>query len=76
MDSTLISKIRIVIMAFIVFFLYAVIFIQLWTIQVQSGDEILEKVSEQYVRKIRIPAVRGRESGFRSPPREPVPVFR
>ena len=60
MDSTLISKIRIVIMAFIVFFLYAVIFIQLWTIQVQSGDEILEKVSEQYVRKIRIPAVRGR----------------
>lgn len=46
MDSTLISKIRIVIMAFIVFFLYAVILIQLWSIQVQSGDEILEKVSE------------------------------
>lgn len=60
MDSTLISKIRIVIMAFIVFFLYAVILIQLWSIQVQSGDEILEKVSEQYVRKIRVPAVRGR----------------
>ena len=47
-------------MAFLVFFLYAVIFIQLWSIQVKSGDEILEKVSEQYVRKIRIPAVRGR----------------
>lgn len=60
MDSALISKIRIVIMAFAVFFVYAVIFIQLWSIQVRSGEEIQAKVSRQYVRNIRIPAVRGR----------------
>jgi len=60
MDLTLRSKIRIVFIAFAIFFMFAVICIQLWSIQVRSGDEIQARISRQYVRYIRIPAVRGR----------------
>lgn len=54
------AKIRIMVIAFIIFFLYAVICIQLWSIQVGSRDEIQSRMTRQYVRRIRIPAVRGR----------------
>ena len=60
MDSAFLSRIRIIIIAFCVFFAYAVILIRLWAVQVYKGEEIQEKVSRQYVRNIRIPAVRGR----------------
>ena len=60
MDSAFLSRIRIIIIAFCVFFAYAVILIRLWVVQVYKGEEIQEKVSRQYVRNIRIPAVRGR----------------
>lgn len=60
MDAAFLSKLRIIVIAFLVFFIYAVIVIRLWAIQVRSGEEIQQKVSRQYVRNIRIPAVRGR----------------
>lgn len=56
MDSAFLSRIRIIIIAFYVFFAYAVILIRLWAVQVYKGEEIQEKVSRQYVRNIRIPA--------------------
>ena len=60
MDAAFFSKVRVVVIAFFVFFIYAVIVIRLWAVQVCSGEEIQQKVSRQYVRNIRIPAVRGR----------------
>ena len=60
MDSAFLSRIRIIVIAFCIFFVYAVILIRLWAVQVYKGEEIQEKVSRQYVRNIRIPAVRGR----------------
>ena len=60
MDASFVSKLRIVIIAFFVFFIYAVILIRLWAVQVHQGEQIRREVSEQYVRQIRIPAVRGR----------------
>ncbi|MBR2438704.1 MAG: hypothetical protein IKB25_00800 [Lentisphaeria bacterium] len=55
-----ISKIRIAIIAFFVFVLYAVLCIRLWQVQVLKGEDTKAKVSRQYIRKIRIPAIRGR----------------
>lgn len=55
-----ISKIRIAIIAFIVFIFYAVLCIKLWQVQVLKGEDSKVKVSKQYIRKIRIPAIRGR----------------
>ena len=56
MEASVKVKIRIFVIAFIIFFLYAVICIQLWSIQVRSRDEIQSRMSRQYVRRIRIPA--------------------
>ena len=56
MDAAFFSKVRVVVIAFFVFFIYAVIVIRLWAVQVCSGEEIQQKVSRQYVRNIRIPA--------------------
>ena len=55
-----ISKLRISLIAFFVFILYAVLFVRLWQVQVLRGDDTKEKVTRQYIRKIRIPAIRGR----------------
>ena len=55
-----ISKVRIAIIAFLVFILYAVLCVRLWQVQVIKGEDTKAKVSRQYIRKIRIPAVRGR----------------
>ena len=55
-----ISKIRIAIIAFMVFVLYAVLCVRLWQVQVIKGEDTKAKVSRQYIRKIRIPAIRGR----------------
>ena len=60
MDASFVSKLRIVIIAFFIFFTYAVILIRLWAVQVHQGEKLRREVSEQYVRQIRIPAVRGR----------------
>ena len=64
MDSAFLSRIRIIIIAFCVFFAYAVILIRLWAVQVYKGEEIQEKVSRQYVRNIRIPASLNAEVHF------------
>ncbi|MBQ7401817.1 MAG: hypothetical protein IJW05_00120 [Lentisphaeria bacterium] len=55
-----ISKIRIAIIAFLIFVLYAVLGIRLWQIQVLKGEDTRDVVTRQYLRKIRIPAIRGR----------------
>lgn len=55
-----ISKIRIAVIAFIVFVFYAVLCVRLWQVQVVKGEDTKVKVSKQYIRKIRIPAIRGR----------------
>ena len=60
MEVNIRPKIRIMMIAFIIFFLYAVICIRLWSIQVRGRDEIQSRMIRQYVRRIRIPAVRGR----------------
>jgi len=54
------STIRIAILALLAAAVYSVIVLQLWNVQIRSGEEHREKVSKQYARKIRIPAVRGR----------------
>ncbi len=54
------SGLRIAIIALLAAFVYAIIAIQLWNVQIRSGEEHREKVSKQYARKIRMPAVRGR----------------
>ncbi len=54
------SSIRIAILALLAAAVYAVISLQLWNVQIRSGEEHREKVSKQYARKIRLPAVRGR----------------
>ena len=55
-----ISKIRIAIIAFFVFIMFAVLGIRLWQVQVLKGEDTRDMVTRQYVRKIRIPAIRGR----------------
>ena len=60
MEVDIRPKIRIMMIAFIIFFLYAVICIRLWSLQVRGRDEIKSRMTRQYVRRIRIPAVRGR----------------
>ena len=54
------AGLRIAIIALLAAFIYAIIAIQLWNVQIRSGEEHREKVSKQYARKIRMPAVRGR----------------
>ncbi len=50
---------RIMVIAFIIMLMLALILIRLWNVQVISGREYNEKASRQYARNIRIPAVRG-----------------
>ena len=51
---------RIGILAFLIMAVYSVIALRLWELQVVSGSKYKEKAAQQYVRQIRIPAVRGR----------------
>ena len=52
--------IRVMILAFLVMLMFSVLLIRLWKVQVLSGWEFDEKASRQYVRSIRLPALRGR----------------
>ncbi|MBP5183356.1 MAG: hypothetical protein J6331_10065, partial [Lentisphaeria bacterium] len=51
---------RIGVLAFLIMAVYSVIALRLWELQVVSGSKYREKAAQQYVRQIRIPAVRGR----------------
>ncbi|OQA88905.1 MAG: Stage V sporulation protein D [Lentisphaerae bacterium ADurb.Bin242] len=50
---------RIMVTAFVIMLMLAMILIKLWNVQVISGREYNEKASRQYARNIRVPAVRG-----------------
>ena len=50
---------RIMMIAFVIMLLLAIVLIRLWNVQVISGREYNEKASRQYARNIRIPPVRG-----------------
>ncbi|MBO4648171.1 MAG: penicillin-binding protein 2 [Lentisphaeria bacterium] len=52
--------IRVMILAFLVMLMFSVLLIRLWSVQVLSGWEFDEKASRQYVRSIRLSALRGR----------------
>ena len=52
--------IRVMILAFLVMLMFSVLLIRLWKVQVLSGWEFDEKACRQYVRSIRLPALRGR----------------
>lgn len=54
------SSVRVALLALLATLIYSVIVLQLWNVQIRKGEEHREKVSKQYARKIRIPAVRGR----------------
>lgn len=53
------EMIRVGIILFLIFLLFAIIGLQLWNIQVNSNAEHKERAVRQKVRKIRMPAVRG-----------------
>ncbi len=50
---------RIMMIAFVIMLMLAMVLIRLWNVQVISGREYNEKASRQYARNIRIPSVRG-----------------
>lgn len=50
---------RIMMIAFVIMLMLAMVLIRLWNVQVISGREYNEKASRQYARNIRIPPVRG-----------------
>jgi len=54
------SGVRIALVALLAAFIYGVIALQLWNVQIRQGEDHRQRVSKQYARKIRIPAVRGR----------------
>lgn len=51
---------RIMLVAFLVMLMLSALLIRLWTVQILSGEEFDEKASRQYVRGIRLSALRGR----------------
>ncbi len=53
------ARIRIFILAGLLFCCYSAILIQLWRVQIRSGEKNFNTVARQYVRNIRIPPVRG-----------------
>ncbi|HBC87097.1 MAG TPA: penicillin-binding protein 2 [Lentisphaeria bacterium] len=59
-DSIIKAVLRIFILGSIFAVFYSVIVIKLWDEQIRLGEEHREKVSKQSIRRIRLPAVRGR----------------
>ncbi len=60
LDPAFVAKFRISLIAMAFFILYMVLCVRLWNVQVLDGAVSREKVDRQYIRDIRIPAVRGR----------------
>lgn len=54
------TAVRIVLMGMIFVAFYGIIEFKLWCVQIKEGDAHREKISKQSIRKIRVPAVRGR----------------
>ncbi|OGV45545.1 MAG: penicillin-binding protein 2 [Lentisphaerae bacterium GWF2_44_16] len=53
-------SLRILLTGLLFISIYVFVVFKLWTEQIQSGEQHREKISKQSIRKIRLPAVRGR----------------